>query len=167
MINVKLDKKAKATVSKTLDLGEGQSGIDISPLIVLKNGAKVKIDFSKYNYTIYEASAITYQYGRSLFESHPEYDTLVYPDQGDGSFPFIPYFVIVFKNSAENQLIAVLHDTYTYQEYTQQIVIYEGDVSGLEDTTTIADQLPTVEFTLANMKEGIMVIKIGSNIISQ
>ena len=63
-------------------------------------------------------------------------------------------FIVVKKNGAENQLIASFGEMSSYTSISNEVIIYEGDVSEMEDTSSILSQLPTVEFTLTEVSNG-------------
>ena len=57
--------------------------------------------------------------------------------------------VLLFPNEQNNQLLmSFIGRSAYYMTLNQPIVVYEGDVTGLSDTSSILDQLPTITVTL-------------------
>ena len=135
-------------VAETMEGGGTVGGVDISPVVVLKNGGKIKIDFSVGTYTIGN-----YASGQANYPMDIDYvDFIANKSVSDYGFNFesdSPLSVEI--HAGINQLVAVICNG-EYTQISNEIVIYEGDVSGMNDTSSIASQLPTVEFTISYTK---------------
>lgn len=118
------------------DAYHGENGSDIAPLVAFKTGAKLKVDFSE----------------GSFYIAYPEGGTNATNilDQYIASSDFGGTFEILIQaNEAKNQLVASLANSSTYQSVTNQVVIYEGDLTGEPSSTSEIDYAwPTVEFTI-------------------
>ena len=113
-----------------------EGGSDIAPLVAFKTGAKLKVDFSEGSYVIaYDGSGTN---ATTVTESY-----VIAGDFG-GTFE-----ILVQANEAKNQLVASLANSSTYQSVTNQVVIFEGDLTGEPSSTSEIDYAwPTVEFTI-------------------
>jgi len=130
-------------------------GTDISPLVLFKAGQKIVIDFSVGTYNFSSSDK---------YENSIAYNTLHINDEQTDDYS--PYAVILEENEGQNQLIASIGGYDSSQGYislSNTVVIYEGDLSGIYNTETIASQLPTVEFTLADDYKGMTVIEVSSD----
>jgi len=118
--------------------------------IGFKEGSKVIVDFSQYNYVVSHHGGTNVTV---VFELHNvndggivEYDSM------------ITAAMVVEANEAENQLVAyfVVDGAY-YQVLSNSVVIYEGDTSNVYNTSNLQD-LPTVEFTMASDADGLVAV---------
>lgn len=127
-------------------------GVDISPLVLFKANQKVVVDFSVGTYYFNETGA---------YLNNIAYNSISVDDEQTGSHS--SYDLIISENSGQNQLIASIggFDGEAYISLSNEVVIYEGDVSQISDTSTIASQLPKVEFTLTNDYKGKVVIEVN------
>lgn len=127
-------------------------GTDIKPLVVFKASQKVVVDFSVGTYYFSE-------YGAYL--NNIAYGSLSVDDEQTTTHS--PYDLLISENEGQNQLVASLggYSDGEYVSLSNEVVIYEGDVSQISDTSTIASQLPKVEFTLANDYEGMTIIEVN------
>lgn len=66
--------------------------------------------------------------------------------------------ILVQANEEKTQLIASLADPSSYQSLTNQVVIYEGDLTGMPSNTSqfVDYTWPTVEFTISDMENTII-----------
>lgn len=136
-----------------INLNDVQS---IYPLMKIANGAKVKIDFSYESYNINSSEMIT---GFDELEEDSYGDKICVGED-------VPYGFYLQKNEAQTQITATLFFGYSYQEISQTIVIYEGDVSSIDNTSNILNSLPTVEFEVSGLPDGnFAVIKPRSSIV--
>lgn len=121
-IKVNLDAKATDVVREIV--GGGSGGIDIAPLVVFKAGEKFKVDFSKGSYLITydltDATSIIYEYVAT-----------------GGSSANIQ--ILIQANEGKTQLVASLADSYSYQSLSNEVVIYEGDLTEEPSSTSSID----------------------------
>lgn len=181
MINVKLDKKAKATVSKTLDLGGGGGTVTYreGSLVPLKAGDKIYLDLSKaselyidddYNAN-YWAWGVEFKYAANYPISTSNgciiEDEAEYFEDITGSYLDSP-LIFIFANEQRNQLFVSIGDGQGGGEHDQYgdiidaQLIYEGELppapSGYREkaelSSDIIEQLPTLEITVTEAMAG-------------
>lgn len=142
LADITLTKKYVYENGKYVSLEQEPAFADLVSVAV---GSKFVVDFSKASFTIYQGSVPS---AENLFENG--YDFEHGREYVGQSNPFI----VVKKNGAENQLIASFGEMSSYTSISNEVIIYEGDVSEMEDTSSILSQLPTVEFTLTEVSNG-------------
>ena len=156
-INVKrfVENVSKEAAQNGVEGGVSPTGTDISPLIMIKAGEKITVDFSQESIDINDygdtGAGVTMSEYSNIWLRQGEYKTLM---------------LSITKNEANTQLVAHIEDD-QYQVLSNEVVIYEGDVSEIYNTESILAQLPTVEFTVPNSYEDIIFIIPSVNWITQ
>lgn len=80
--------------------------------------------------------------------SEDQYRNMIY-DTHNNTYDEHVIRVNLFPNEQSNQLLMeLIGEGDYYVRLNQPIIVYEGDVTGLTDTSTIQGQLPTVTITL-------------------
>ena len=130
MINVKLDKKANATVSKTLDLAEGggsSSWPELEGLHRCKAGDRVRIDLSKMTIRIPN----TYSYPQcwclyNTFNTGIIKDGVV--DYTDDFIQSYQGYFCLYTNEEKTQVMLQLGDGASAGQHTEYGDIIDGEV---------------------------------------
>ena len=121
-----------AQIEETMEGGGGGES-SIAPYVIIKTGAKLKVDFSVGTYFIDDYTW--------LFNN----DKTAWDPWGMD----LPRIEIT-KNEGNTKLLAHFYFG-SYTEPTSDVIIYEGNVSGINNTSSIASELPVVEFTMPEL----------------
>ena len=132
----------------------GGGNIDISPFVCFKAGVKITIDFKEGQYSFNNQIG---EYPNGLVADEIDYVN------GSGD-PFKHDLgVILVINEARTQIVATLQDTggWSYDTLSDSIVIYNGPALAdtVNSTTDIDYAWPTVEFTVDDDINGIMIFR--------
>lgn len=113
--------------------------------VVVANGRKLKINFDRKVLSIYDAGRIT---GITDFSEASGGNS--FKNKGSS----ILYGVCINKNESRTQLIATFaFGSGSYQQLSDSVVIFEGDVASMSDTQSILRLLPEVEITISGLEE--------------